>query len=214
MLDNLDTTAVNAPKFIVLGVSFWLALLAFSCLSNQTQGLYGPDHETYSQCVDGCGYNMFSEFQYLVGINVIYWLTTMSLMGMTLLRFALQPSQEFLLHVVFSLLIFSGFCAAATACDEHVVDDDTKVCHEAHNALAGVTFSFFLWLGTIVSSYFAWHEWRDTRFDGIPDHISNPVKEAFFPPGSGPPGPPPGGFPSNAYPPAPISVPASTQTYA
>lgn len=218
---EIDKSVFTTPKWLTYALSWVVCLVAWALMASQTVGLNGPDVETYKACGDyGCGYSEFTQFQYLVAILVIVWLALTVMVLVLVFNLMPPPVWEFFGVLMFNVLEFAGFCAAATTCDQHVLDASTKVCSGARNTHASLVFAFFVWVGLCCLNYFTFVEWRDTRFEGIPDHVGDPLKDSFgVTPigsyGSGK-GDNVGGarYTSFVSPPTALSVPASTQTYA
>lgn len=212
--EEIDSTVVRSPKFLTYAAGWLFALISFASMSSQTDGLYGMSDDCGGESVetyDGtnidmttneCGYDNYTEFQFLVAIAVIYWVCATTIMIGHLFKKLPTPFQELVSLGVANLMVFCAFCSSASKCDDEY---DKTVCKDAHHAQAAVVFMFFLWVACSLSVVFSFREWRDVQYEGVPQQFTDALGME-----SGSLMVSDQGFSS---PPPPPTVSASTQTY-
>lgn len=197
--EDMDLTVTRSPRFLSYAVGWLFALIAFSCMASQKDGLNGMD----SDCgEDGCGFDSYTEFQYLVAVGVLYWILSSLYMVGYLLKKRTTDFQELVTCALVNLLVFVAFCAGAAKCEDEY---DKTVCDGATNAQAAVVFTFFLWLAATGSCFFIFKDWREDHYEGMPEAFSDALSAE---------GGKVGGMGAGFTPPPPVpTVSASTQTY-
>mmetsp|Transcript_7571 Transcript_7571/g.8726 ORF Transcript_7571/g.8726 Transcript_7571/m.8726 type:complete len:234 (+) Transcript_7571:125-826(+) len=228
---NIDETVLRSPKFIAMAVGSFCAFISYVSMSNAS-GLYGsPEHCGVRDSIpaaaydpstgypidgkkaftegenNGCAYNEYSEFRYLVGVGVLYWLYTLALMAMYVLKKLPAPVQEFSANALAAVLVFFAFFVGAQKCNDDTFDTKS-VCHGSSAARTAVAFTFFEWMAVTASSFLTFRDWRDTAYEGLHPSLSSALSvEGGLPHTQG------GGQPYGGPPQAAPVIATSTQTY-
>ena len=81
---------------------------------SQRHGLAGPDEMTLEECgPQGCGYQKFSNFKFLIAVCIIYAVFSLVVMAAYLLQRVPPPVTELTAYTVMNVLLFAAFAMSA-----------------------------------------------------------------------------------------------------
>jgi hypothetical protein len=150
-----------------------LALTTFTFMAKQTEGLAGPELSTLNDCGEaGCGFTRFYQFKGVVSVYAGFFVYTLILIALHLIRKAPPPGTEFVTFVLFTAAMATFVVMSITECSSVVLSSSHYVCKNAEYSLVSLAFASATIVLNCLTCAFVWKQWGELKFVGLPNSLS------------------------------------------